>query len=76
MRDANPAGVAPVAAWPASAERAAEALALEPLDELPVLTACDNFTDMLLPDQGPARRLAVSCSISRGSPKPAVMIAI
>ena len=33
-------------------------LALEPVDELSVLTVCDNVVDMLLPDQGPARRLS------------------
>jgi 7,8-dihydropterin-6-yl-methyl-4-(beta-D-ribofuranosyl)aminobenzene 5'-phosphate synthase len=32
-------------------------LPLEPVDELSVLTVCDNTIDVLLPDQGPARRL-------------------
>jgi len=58
MCDTNPAEAAPVAAWPASAERAGEMLKLEPVDELSVLTVCDNVVDMLLPDQGPARRLS------------------
>ena len=35
-------------------------LALEPVDELSVLTVCDNATDMLLPDEGPAKRLPLA----------------
>jgi hypothetical protein len=35
-----------------------EELALEPVDELSVLTICDNVMDMPLPDQGPARRIS------------------
>ncbi len=48
----NPAHVTPVEAWPASAEWTGEVLPLEPVDELSVLTVCDNVMDMLLPDQG------------------------
>jgi 7,8-dihydropterin-6-yl-methyl-4-(beta-D-ribofuranosyl)aminobenzene 5'-phosphate synthase len=47
----------PVQAWPATAEWKGEVLPLEPVDELSVLTVCDNTVDMLLPDEGPARRL-------------------
>ena len=35
-------------------------LALEPVDELSVLTVCDNTADMLLPDQGPATRMSLA----------------
>jgi hypothetical protein len=58
MCDTNPAEVAPVAAWPASAKWAGEVLALKPVDELSALTVCDNIVDMLLPHQGPAKRLS------------------
>ena len=53
----NHAGVPPVEALPASTEWRGEVLPLEPVDELSVLTVCDNTIDLLLPDQGPARRL-------------------
>jgi len=53
----NRAGVPPVEALPASTEWRGEVLPLEPVDELSVLTVCDNTIDLLLPDQGPARRL-------------------
>jgi 7,8-dihydropterin-6-yl-methyl-4-(beta-D-ribofuranosyl)aminobenzene 5'-phosphate synthase len=33
-----------------------EAIALEPVDALTITTLADNFTDMLLMDEGPARR--------------------
>src|SRR5262252_1185919 len=58
MCDTNPAEVAPMGPWTANAEWSGEVLALEPVDELSVLTVCDNVLDMLLPDQGPARRLS------------------
>ena len=35
-------------------------LPLEPVDELSVLTVCDNVTDVLLPDEGPAKRLPLA----------------
>jgi 7,8-dihydropterin-6-yl-methyl-4-(beta-D-ribofuranosyl)aminobenzene 5'-phosphate synthase len=60
MCDTNSAEVAPVEAWTANAEWTGEVLALEPVDELSVLTVCDNVVDMLLPDHGPARRLSSS----------------
>jgi 7,8-dihydropterin-6-yl-methyl-4-(beta-D-ribofuranosyl)aminobenzene 5'-phosphate synthase len=60
MCDTNPAGVAPVRAWPANAEWTGEVLPLEPVDEVSVLTVCDNALDLLLPDQGPANRLTMA----------------
>jgi 7,8-dihydropterin-6-yl-methyl-4-(beta-D-ribofuranosyl)aminobenzene 5'-phosphate synthase len=60
MCDADAVEVAPVRAWPANAEWAGEVLPLEPVDELSVLTVCDNAIDMLLPDQGPAKRLGLA----------------
>ena len=50
----NPADVTPVEALPPSLEWKGEVLQLEPVDELSVLTVCDNTMDILLPDQGPA----------------------
>ncbi len=55
----NQATVPPVEALPASLEWRGEALPLEPVDELSVLTVCDNSIDALLPDQGPAKRLSL-----------------
>ena len=43
-----------------SVEWKGEALPLEPVDELSVLTVCDNTVDILLPDQGPAKRLSLA----------------
>ena len=45
---------------PASLEWTGEVLPLEPVDELSVLTVCDNTVDILLPDQGPAKRLPLA----------------
>jgi 7,8-dihydropterin-6-yl-methyl-4-(beta-D-ribofuranosyl)aminobenzene 5'-phosphate synthase len=56
----NHAEVPPVEALPASAEWKGEVLPLEPVDELSVLTVCDNTIDLLLPDEGPARRLPLA----------------
>ena len=56
----DPAGVAPVEALPSDAEWKGEVLPLEPVDELSVLTVCDNTADMLLPDQGPATRMSLA----------------
>jgi 7,8-dihydropterin-6-yl-methyl-4-(beta-D-ribofuranosyl)aminobenzene 5'-phosphate synthase len=53
------AGLTPVQAWPAGAEWTGEVVPLEPVDELSVLTVCDNTIDVLLPDQGPAKRLSL-----------------
>ena len=45
---------------PASLEWTGEILPLEPVDELSVLTVCDNVMDILLPDEGPAKRLPLT----------------
>ena len=47
-------------ALPASVEWKGEVLPLEPVDELSVLTVCDNVMDILLPDEGPAKRLPLA----------------
>ena len=51
---------APTAIVPADADWSGEQIRLEPVDEVQVLTVCDNSVDMLLVDQGPARRLPMS----------------
>ncbi len=56
----NRAEVTPAEALPASLEWKGEVLPLEPVDELSVLTVCDNVTDILLPDEGPAKRLPLT----------------
>jgi 7,8-dihydropterin-6-yl-methyl-4-(beta-D-ribofuranosyl)aminobenzene 5'-phosphate synthase len=56
----NDAAVTPVEALPANLEWRGEVLPLEPVDELSVLTVCDNSMDVLLPDQGPARRFSLA----------------
>ena len=56
----NDAEVTPVEALPASVEWKGDVLPLEPVDELSVLTVCDNAMDMLLPDEGPAKRLPLA----------------
>ena len=61
------APVLPVDAVPEGAEWPGEVLPLEPVDEVSVLTICDNTVDMLLPDQGPASRL--SMGMLRDGPK-------
>lgn len=53
----NHAEATPVEALPASAGWKGEVLRLEPVDELSVLTVCNNTVDILLPDQGPVKRL-------------------
>jgi 7,8-dihydropterin-6-yl-methyl-4-(beta-D-ribofuranosyl)aminobenzene 5'-phosphate synthase len=56
----NDVSVTPVEALPASLEWRGEVLPLEPVDELSVLTVCDNTLDVLLPDQGPAERFSMA----------------
>ena len=56
----NDAEVTPVEALPASVEWKGDVLPLEPVDELSVLTVCDNVMDILLPDEGPAKRLPLA----------------
>ncbi len=53
-------GLSPVEALPASLEWRGEVLPLEPVDEVSVLTVCDNTIDGLLPDQGPATRTSLA----------------
>jgi 7,8-dihydropterin-6-yl-methyl-4-(beta-D-ribofuranosyl)aminobenzene 5'-phosphate synthase len=61
MCDTSGAGpVTPAETLPASLDWKGEPLPLEPVDELSVLTVCDNTVDMLLPDQGPAKRLSMA----------------
>jgi 7,8-dihydropterin-6-yl-methyl-4-(beta-D-ribofuranosyl)aminobenzene 5'-phosphate synthase len=60
--------VPPVEAIPADAEWTGEMLPLEPVDELRVLTVCDNTVDVLLLDQGPAKRLPIGAMLSGGVP--------
>ena len=52
--------VTPAEALPANLEWQGEVLGLEPVDELSVLTVCDNAIDLLLPDEGPATRMPVA----------------
>src|ERR1035437_8654836 len=56
----NRAEVTPVEALPATLEWKGEVLPLEPVDGLSVLTVCDNVADILLPDEGPAKRLPLA----------------
>jgi 7,8-dihydropterin-6-yl-methyl-4-(beta-D-ribofuranosyl)aminobenzene 5'-phosphate synthase len=44
---------------------------LEPVDSVVVTTLMDNLTDLLMPDQGPARRV----TIGRGPRRPATIMA-
>jgi 7,8-dihydropterin-6-yl-methyl-4-(beta-D-ribofuranosyl)aminobenzene 5'-phosphate synthase len=48
-----------VEAIPADAEWGGEVLPLEPVDELRILTVCDNSVDIFLLDEGPAKRLPI-----------------
>jgi 7,8-dihydropterin-6-yl-methyl-4-(beta-D-ribofuranosyl)aminobenzene 5'-phosphate synthase len=54
------APVPPVDAVPEGTEWRGEVLPLEPVDEVSVLTVCDNTVDLLLADQGPVRRLSLA----------------
>jgi 7,8-dihydropterin-6-yl-methyl-4-(beta-D-ribofuranosyl)aminobenzene 5'-phosphate synthase len=58
--------VAPAEALPANLDWKGEVLPLEPVDELSVLTVCDNVTDLLLPDEGPATRIPVARMLRQG----------
>jgi 7,8-dihydropterin-6-yl-methyl-4-(beta-D-ribofuranosyl)aminobenzene 5'-phosphate synthase len=76
MCDAHDAAEAtPVEALPADLDWKGEPLPLEPVDEISVLTVCDNSMDMLLPDQRPAKRLSMADSQRRGLTLPAPMLA-
>jgi len=59
--------VPPVEAIPADAEWSGEVLPLEPVDGVSVLTVCDNTVDMLLLDEGPARRLGLGAALGAGT---------
>jgi 7,8-dihydropterin-6-yl-methyl-4-(beta-D-ribofuranosyl)aminobenzene 5'-phosphate synthase len=56
-----------VEAVPADAEWRGEVLPLDPVDELRVLTVCDNTVDVFLLDEGPARRLPLGRSGTGGT---------
>ena len=58
--------VAPAEALPANLDWKGEVLPREPVDELSVLTVCDNVTDLLLPDEGPATRIPVARMLQQG----------
>ncbi|HEY8527062.1 MAG TPA: MBL fold metallo-hydrolase [Acidimicrobiales bacterium] len=60
--------VPPVEAIPADAEWRGEVLPLEPVDEVAVLTVCDNTVDMLLLDEGPVRRAGLARWLQGGGP--------
>ena len=45
-----------------------EVLPLEPVDSVSVLTVCDNSIDILLPGQGPARRLPLGGPLTGAAP--------
>ena len=65
----GPAGAHPAPVVAASQEGAwaGEVIPLEPVDSVAITTVCDNFIDIWLVDEGPARRL-----LSRGGPPPVV----
>jgi hypothetical protein len=56
--------VPPVEAVPADAGWSGDVVPLELVDE--VLTVCDNTVDMLLLDQGPAKRLGLARALGDG----------
>ncbi|HEX6419691.1 MAG TPA: MBL fold metallo-hydrolase [Acidimicrobiales bacterium] len=62
--------VPPVEAVPADAEWAGEVLPLEPVDQVTVTTVCDNTVDMLMLDEGPARRLGLASALGGGGEPP------
>ena len=56
----NHTEVTPVETLPTSVEWQRWVLPLGPVDKLSVLTVCDNTVDMLLPNEGPAKRLSLA----------------
>jgi 7,8-dihydropterin-6-yl-methyl-4-(beta-D-ribofuranosyl)aminobenzene 5'-phosphate synthase len=68
-QDSGHTHIPPVEAMPADAEWHGEVLALEPVDELKVVTVCDNSVDMLLVDQGPATRFGLGTALGATRPK-------
>jgi 7,8-dihydropterin-6-yl-methyl-4-(beta-D-ribofuranosyl)aminobenzene 5'-phosphate synthase len=57
-----------VEAIPADADWHGQVLPLEPVDEVAVLTVCDNSVDLLVPDQGPAKRLGIAAALGGALP--------
>jgi 7,8-dihydropterin-6-yl-methyl-4-(beta-D-ribofuranosyl)aminobenzene 5'-phosphate synthase len=66
--DSGHAQVPPVEVMPADVDWTGEVLPLEPVDEVSVLTVCDNTVDILLVDQGPAKRLGLSSALGGSVP--------
>jgi 7,8-dihydropterin-6-yl-methyl-4-(beta-D-ribofuranosyl)aminobenzene 5'-phosphate synthase len=60
--------VPPVTALPDDVGWSGEVVPLEPVDEVSVLTVCDNAVDMLLPDEGPAHRLGLGRMLGGDGP--------
>ncbi len=56
---------------PADVEWNGEVLPLEPVDDFRVVTVCDNTVDILMLDQGPAKRLGLGGSAG-GGPMPTI----
>jgi 7,8-dihydropterin-6-yl-methyl-4-(beta-D-ribofuranosyl)aminobenzene 5'-phosphate synthase len=56
MCDTGPPA-SPITFVPADVDWSGQRIPLEPVDEVQVLTVCDNTVDIFLIDQGPARRL-------------------
>ncbi len=54
-------------------EWSGEVVPLEPVDEVSVLTVCDNVVDMLLLDEGPAHRLPLGGEPPRVLPAPSLI---
>lgn len=50
-----------------------EVVPLEPVDEVSILTVCDNVVDMLLMDEGPARRTGLGTEPARVLPAPSLL---
>lgn len=50
-----------------------EVLPLEPVDGVSIVTVCDNTVDMLLLDEGPARRMRLGGEPARVLPAPTVL---
>jgi 7,8-dihydropterin-6-yl-methyl-4-(beta-D-ribofuranosyl)aminobenzene 5'-phosphate synthase len=61
-----------VEAVPHDAEWTGEVVPLEPVDEVSLLVVCDNTVDMLLPNEGPARRVGLAAALAAGTVVPVV----
>jgi 7,8-dihydropterin-6-yl-methyl-4-(beta-D-ribofuranosyl)aminobenzene 5'-phosphate synthase len=62
------ASASPITFVPADVDWSGQRIPLEPVDEVQVLTVCDNTVDIFLIDQGPARRL-----LSADGPPPSML---